>query len=108
MIKTCISLLFICLLIGLTQGSELKIKLENNFLNLPVTYDEEDKTTIEILIDGKSEIFFDIYLADQKPDFWVFVDVTAFKGKTAVLKADRDDKSGALKKINRCTQSRSG
>jgi sucrose-6-phosphate hydrolase SacC (GH32 family) len=34
-----------------------------------------------------------------EPDFWVFLDVSAFKGKTAVIKADREDKSDALKNI---------
>jgi sucrose-6-phosphate hydrolase SacC (GH32 family) len=95
---------FICLLLiffltGLANGSELELKLEHNFLNLPVTYEEGDNTSIEIVIDGKGEFYLDIYLADQEPDFWVFLDVSAFKGKSALIKVDREDKSDALKNI---------
>jgi sucrose-6-phosphate hydrolase SacC (GH32 family) len=97
--KMIICLMFLCFLGSLTRGADLKLKLESNFLNLPVTYDEEDYTSIEIQIDGKNEFYFDLFLADREPDFWVFLDVSAFKGKTAVIKADREDKSDALKNI---------
>jgi sucrose-6-phosphate hydrolase SacC (GH32 family) len=94
-----ILLLFCYLTCFAQEGSELEVNFEKNYLNLPVSYDEEDRTSIEIAVDGKSEIFFDIYLPDENPDFWVFVDVSAFKGKTALIKADRADKSIALNKI---------
>jgi levanase/fructan beta-fructosidase len=97
--KMVICLMLLCFLSSLTRGADLKLKLESNYLNLPVTYDEEDYTSIEIQIDGKGEFYFDLFLADREPDFWVFLDVSAFKGKTAVIKAGRDDKSDALKKI---------
>lgn len=97
--KMVICLMLLCFLSSLTWGADLKLKLESNYLNLPVTYDEEDYTSIEIQIDGKGEFYFDLFLADREPDFWVFLDVSAFKGKTAVIKAGRDDKSDALKKI---------
>jgi sucrose-6-phosphate hydrolase SacC (GH32 family) len=97
--KMIICLMFLCFLGSLTRGADLKLELESNFLNLPVTYDEEDYTSIEIQIDGKNEFYFDLFLADREPDFWVFLDVSAFKGKTAVIKADREDKSDALKNI---------
>jgi sucrose-6-phosphate hydrolase SacC (GH32 family) len=91
--------MLLCFLSVLALGAELKLKLENKYLNLPVTYDEEDNTNIEILIDGKGEFYFNLFLADKEPDFWVFLDVSTFKGKTAVLQADRKDKSAALKRI---------
>ena len=88
-----------CLLMGAAQSSERQLKLQHRFLNLPVTYDEEDSTTIEILIDGEPQRHLDVFLADDQPDFWTFVDVSAFQGKTAVIRADREDKSNALKNI---------
>ena len=81
--KSITCLLLICLFTGFSKGSELQLKLESNFLNFPVTYDEEDNTTIEILIDRKNKYYFNLYLTDHEPEFWVFLDVTAFKGKTA-------------------------
>ncbi len=97
--KLCIIILLFNVLIGFTWAAERELKLENTYLNLPVTYDENDFTSIEIVINGKSEFYIDLYFADEEPEFWVFLDVSAFTGKTAVIKADRDDKSGALKKI---------
>jgi sucrose-6-phosphate hydrolase SacC (GH32 family) len=79
--------------------SERQLKIENKFLNLPVSYDEDDFTRIEIEIDGKGEIYFDIFLADSAPNFWVFRDISAFKGKNAIIKAHRKDKADALKAI---------
>ena len=84
--RVCVGLSLLCLLSGLAQGAELKLELENNFLNFPVTYEGDDRTRIEIEIDGKGEFYFSPFLADDEPDFWVFLDVTAFKGKTAVIR----------------------
>lgn len=81
------------------EGSKVELTMETNYLNLPVTYDENDYTSIEIQADGKSKHFFDLYLADEKPDFWVFLDVSDLKGKKIVIKADRKDKLNALKNI---------
>jgi sucrose-6-phosphate hydrolase SacC (GH32 family) len=93
-------LLLFCYLTCIAQeGSELEVNIEKDYLNFPVSYDEENRTSIEIVVNGKSEIFFDIYLPDENPDFWVFVDVSAFKGKIALIKADRQDKSNAFNKI---------
>ncbi len=84
----------------LAQGvAQLELTVKNKYLNLPVTYDENDLTSIEIQADGESKHFFDLYLADKKPDFWVFLDVSDLKGKTILIKADRQDKSDALKNI---------
>ena len=59
-------ILIFCFLIGFANSAELELELENKFLNLPVSYDEDDKTKIEIVIDGKSEFYFDIFLKDFK------------------------------------------
>jgi len=97
--KGILFLVLICLFTGQVYSADRMIQLKAHYLNLPVTYNEDDRTSIEILIDGKGEIWLDCYLADKDPDFWVFVDVSEFKGKTAVIRTDRDDKANALKKI---------
>ncbi len=97
--KLCIIILLFNVLIGFTWAAERELKLENTYLNLPVTYDENDFTSIEIVINGKSEFYIDLYFADEEPEFWVFLDVSAFKGKSALIKVDREDKSDALKNI---------
>jgi len=45
-----------CVLTGLAYGADREIKLKAHYLNLPVTYNEDDRTSIEILINGKGEI----------------------------------------------------
>ena len=97
--RTTIGLFLLCLLTGLAQSAERELVLTKDYLNLPVTYEEEDYTSIEILIKGENEFYFDLFLADQEPDFWVFLDMSAFKGSTALIIANRDDKSDALKNI---------
>jgi sucrose-6-phosphate hydrolase SacC (GH32 family) len=81
------------------HGAERQLELKDNFLHIPVTYDGDDRTRIEIVIDEKGEFFFSPFLADGGPDFWTFLDVSAFQGKTAVIKTNRDDKADALDKI---------
>jgi sucrose-6-phosphate hydrolase SacC (GH32 family) len=93
------TLSFFYIVTSLVYAAERELKLENKFLNFPVSYDEDDKTKIEIVIDGTSEFYFDIFLPDNEPDFWVFLDVSEFKGKPAIITANREDKSDALTNI---------
>jgi fructan beta-fructosidase len=100
MLRVFHGLLFFCAIaVFAQQGAELELKIESNYINLPATYDEDDRTSIEIVIDGKGEVYLDIYLADEEPDFWVFADISKYKGKTALIKANREDKSEALERI---------
>jgi sucrose-6-phosphate hydrolase SacC (GH32 family) len=85
---------------SVTFGAEVTLKLKGRYLNFPVRFDdEEDEVHVEVLIDGKRERFFDLFLTDGDPDFWVFLDVNSFQGKTAVMRTDRENKANALKQI---------
>src|ERR1039458_9325156 len=51
--------------------------------------------------DGKTEREFQVELADAKPDWWTFLDVSAFKGQSVVLQADKlPEDSLVLKQID--------
>ena len=65
----------------------MKIQLEKKYLNLPVK-NEADKRRMRLVLDGETVREFEIELAEDKPDFWVFLDISTFNGKTAVLEAD--------------------
>jgi len=67
---------------------ELPLKVEKRYLNLPVK-NGATKRTLKLVVDGKTEREFQIELADAKPDWWAFLDVSAFKGQTVVLQADK-------------------
>jgi sucrose-6-phosphate hydrolase SacC (GH32 family) len=61
---------------------------EKKYLNLPVKYGGEQRH-VEVFIDGKKEREMLIALADSdKPDFWVYLELKEFQGKTATLQID--------------------
>lgn len=69
-----------------TPGSERVFKIEKHYLNLPIK--NGLKRSVVLLVDGKIEEHDDIGLADGSPDWWAFVDVSAWKGKTITFRVD--------------------
>lgn len=61
--------------------------LTNDLLNLPVNNNGPSRH-VTITVNGIPVRDFDIDLADGAPDWWAFVDVSAFKGQTATVTAD--------------------
>jgi fructan beta-fructosidase len=79
---------------------ELPLKVTKRYLNLPVK-NGATKRTLKLMVDGKTEREFQIELADAKPDWWTFLDVSAFQGKSVVLQADQlPEDSLGLKQID--------
>jgi len=64
-----------------------KIEVSKRFLNLPVK-NGAPKRRFSLLIGDKTLREFEIELADERPDFWVFLDLAPFKGKQVTLKVD--------------------
>jgi len=93
--KSSISLLFLVIAITSLAQNSIQFKVENDYLNLPVSYEEEDGVTLELLVGKKVVRYLDIYLPDSDPAFWVYIDVSEFKGKDAVLRTgDGEQKKG--------------
>ena len=67
--------------------------LRKKYLNFPVKTGAK-KRLIHLIIDNKIIREFDIELAPNEPDFWVFLDIGAFKGKKAALRIDKYDPAG--------------
>jgi len=67
-----------------------EFSLEKKYLNLPVK-NEAEKRLISLIIDNRVVREFEIELAPDEPDFWVFLDIGQFKGKKAVLRIDKYD-----------------
>ena len=57
----------------LAQNS-IQLELKNDYLNLPVSYDEEDRVSLELVIGKEVVRYIDIYLPDADHDFWVLLD----------------------------------
>jgi fructan beta-fructosidase len=61
-----------------------EMKIAKKYLNLPVN-NSDAKVWCEIVVDGKVVRGFDVQLAAENPDYWVFADVSEFVGKSIVL-----------------------
>ncbi len=75
-------------------GPTRAITVEKRYLNLPVRRDAPVRR-VGVLVGGKVQREFEIRLSDKAPDFWVFLDLTAFKGTEIVVRADRLPAGGA-------------
>ena len=62
--------------------------LKKKYLNFPVKNGAK-KRLIHLMINDKIVREFDIELAPDEPDFWVFLEIGEFKGKEAILRIDR-------------------
>ncbi len=71
-------------------GASREIVLEKNFLHLPVQTgdDKAHKDRVALLVDGAVVREFDIELSET-PDWFAHLDVRAWRGKTATLRAAR-------------------
>lgn len=76
--------------IDIIENVERKIKFEKKYLNLPVKNGATQRL-IRVIINDKIIREFDINLAPDEPDFWVFLELDEFKGKEAVLRIDKLD-----------------
>lgn len=65
---------------GSMNAEDLTLKITKKYLNLPVSHQKE-RAVMTLAVDGKSVRSFDIRLASAEPDYWVFCDVSSFKGK---------------------------
>ena len=66
------------------QADDITLKITQRYLNLPVSH-QTDRKKMSFTIDGKEERSFVIRLAPGKPDYWVFCDMDAYKGKKLTI-----------------------
>jgi len=77
------------------QAEDITIKVTKKYLNLPVSHQQERKT-MNFSVRGKADRSFKIRLAAD-PEYWVFCDMIAYKGKTITISYEGD--ASGLKKI---------
>ena len=91
--------LFACTLLGgslYSQGIIKEIEIDKQYLNFPIDM-EKDRQMVHFMIGSDTLMYSVIRIADQEPDYWVFKDVSAYKGKT--LKHIFSKNSYGLRKI---------
>lgn len=77
-------------------AADISIKITRKYLNFPISQRQE-RGTMTFEIAGKQERSFKIRLAPGEPEYWVFSDVSEFKGKTIKISYDGD--AAGLSKI---------
>jgi sucrose-6-phosphate hydrolase SacC (GH32 family) len=76
-----------------------EIKIQKRYLHLPIKNGAPRRQLI-ILIDGRVEVKNDVELADATPDWWAFLDVSAWSGKTITLQVNKlSEDSRALQSV---------
>ena len=102
--KLAIALIIVFFFCGLSWADDnvpesMEMVFTKKYLNMPVKH-RATKRTMDILIEGKIVRQFVIELAEGDPDYWVFLDVSEFRGKKATLKLNATArKSNLLEKI---------
>lgn len=86
----------LCILSHFAFAADIEIKINKRYLNLPVSQ-KQARANMKFEISGKQERIFKIRLAKDEPEYWVFCDVTALKGKT--IKISYDGEATGLQKI---------
>lgn len=83
------------------SAEELTIKINKKYLNLPVSH-SLDRGIMTISSKNMEDRTFRIRLGDKDPDYWVFSDMTPYKGKTITI--SYDGPADGLKKIYQSDQ----
>jgi fructan beta-fructosidase len=76
--------------------NEISISISKRYLNFPISQ-KTNRAKMNFEVDGKSISDFIIRLAPSNPDYWVFYDVSSYKGK--VLKITYAGNTEGLTKI---------
>ena len=71
------------LVIGFAQAAELSFKVKCKYLNLPISH-EVERRRLTFQAKGVDDLSVVARLS-TKPDYWVFKDLTAYKGKTLTI-----------------------
>jgi fructan beta-fructosidase len=70
------------------ENAAREFHLEKKYLNLPVVSTGRE-SLMRLLIDGKPVREFLITLANAEPEYWVYLEVGAFKGQDAALQVNQ-------------------
>jgi len=77
-------------------GESLTVKINRRYLNIPVSHRAVRKK-LTLTVKGVDTLSVVVRIADDMPDYWVFKDVSKYKGKLVEL--SYEDSKGALENI---------
>lgn len=73
-------------------SNDLKLKITKPYLNVPVGYRARMKL-MDIKVNGRIAREFPVQLAEDSVNYWIYIDVTEFKGKIIYLSSTASAKS---------------
>lgn len=73
------------------QPATRDIRVTSQYLNFPIRQ-STDRQRISFNIDGRQARYFNIRLSEDTTDYWVFADVSEYKGKTITLNFPKESK----------------
>lgn len=79
-LSSCALLCVVC-----ASAQELTLRITKQYLNFPVSQ-QVDRRKMILSADGLDSRSFVIRLADAEPQYWVFSDMTPYKGKTVTIR----------------------
>jgi sucrose-6-phosphate hydrolase SacC (GH32 family) len=84
---------------GMLTKATREFRIDKRYLNFPIKQGAPDRT-VTMLVDSHEMERNVIGLADDKPDWWAFVDVSGFRGKTITIEVNKlPEDSTALSSI---------
>jgi fructan beta-fructosidase len=77
-------------------AQDIEMKITGSYLNIPVGKDVRAKM-MQLVVNGKLQREFAVQLAEDTVSYWVYADVSAYKGQK--LKINYDGSSKAMNRI---------
>ena len=71
------------------SGGDFEVKISDRYLNFPVSH-RDGRCRMTLSAPGHEDYSFDIRIASDKPDYWVFLDMSGYKGKTVTVSYPED------------------
>ena len=94
MMKRVLLTVVCCLLSIVAQSAELSFKVKSKYLNLPISQDAE-RRKLTFQAKGVDDLNVVARLS-KEPDYWVFKDLTAYRGKTLTITFDGPEEALSL------------
>jgi fructan beta-fructosidase len=79
-----LALVLVMILAGNVKATDRQFKIDKKYLNIPVGNQARMKL-FKINVNGVSKREFPVQLAEDSVNYWIFIDVTEFKGQTITL-----------------------
>jgi sucrose-6-phosphate hydrolase SacC (GH32 family) len=75
----------------LSKNIEMEFIVEKQYLNIPIEM-QQKRQMVKFVLEGDSLTYSEMRIAQNEPDYWVFKDISSWKGKKLILVFDENVK----------------